>query len=64
MQRLPPRSFLEGNTLMLRTGERVDRDALYERLIRGGYRAVSQVIEHGDYARPDCQRIALKNYRR
>jgi hypothetical protein len=30
MQRLPPRSFLEGNTLMLRTGERVDRDALCE----------------------------------
>ncbi|MBA2593346.1 MAG: transcription-repair coupling factor [Gammaproteobacteria bacterium] len=50
MQRLPPRSFLEGNTLLLRTGERVDRDALCERLIRGGYRAVSQVIEHGDYA--------------
>jgi transcription-repair coupling factor (superfamily II helicase) len=49
---------------MLRTGERVDRDALCERLIRGGYRAVSQVIEHADYARPDCQRIALKNYRR
>jgi transcription-repair coupling factor (superfamily II helicase) len=48
MQRLPPRSFLEGNTLMLRTGEGVDRDALCERLIRGGYRAVSQVIEHGD----------------
>ena len=28
----------------------MDRDALCERLIRGGYRAVSQVIEHGDYA--------------
>ena len=35
-----------------RTDERVDRDALCERLIRGGYRAVSQVIEHGDYALP------------
>ncbi|MCA1853666.1 MAG: transcription-repair coupling factor, partial [Beggiatoa sp.] len=50
MQRLPPRSFLEGQTLLLRKGERVDRDALCERLIRGGYRAVSQVMEHGDYA--------------
>ncbi len=50
MRRLLPRSFLEGNTLLLETGERVDRDRLCERLIRGGYRAVSQVMEHGDYA--------------
>ena len=35
---------------MLRIGKRVDRDALCERLIRGGYRAVSQVMEHGDCA--------------
>ena len=42
---------------MLRTG---DRDALCERLIRGGYRAVSQVIEHGDYAlRGSATRVPL-----
>ncbi|MFQ5487086.1 MAG: transcription-repair coupling factor [Gammaproteobacteria bacterium] len=50
MVRLPPRDYLEGNTLMLDTGERLDMDALRQRLDKSGYRHVAQVMEHGEYS--------------
>ena len=50
MARLPPRDYLEGNTLLLDTGERLDIAALRQRLDRSGYRHVAQVLEHGEYA--------------
>jgi len=48
--RLPPRSYLEGNTLMLRQGDRLQLESMRQRLDAGGYRCVSQVIEHGEFA--------------
>ncbi|HHH36062.1 MAG TPA: transcription-repair coupling factor [Gammaproteobacteria bacterium] len=50
MTRLPPRAWLEGSTLMLDVGERLDADALRRRLEASGYRHVSQVMEHGEYS--------------
>ncbi|MGH8544468.1 MAG: transcription-repair coupling factor, partial [Gammaproteobacteria bacterium] len=50
MHRLAPREYLEANTLVLKVGERLDRERFRERLIHGGYRCVSQVLEHGDFA--------------
>ena len=47
LQRLPPRSYLEGHTLMLRVGDRLDPDRFRQRLERAGYRCVSQVVTHG-----------------
>ncbi len=50
MHRLAPRDYLEANTLVLKVGERLDRERFRERLSQGGYRCVSQVLEHGDFA--------------
>ncbi len=50
MVRLPPREYLEGNTLLLDRGEQLDMDALRQRLDRSGYRHVAQVMEHGEYS--------------
>lgn len=50
MHRLAPRDYIDGHTLMLRVGERLDRERFRERLRSCGYRPVSQVMEHGDFA--------------
>ncbi len=50
LQRLAPPSFLDGQVLLLRRGERISRELLRERLVRAGYRRVEQVLEHGEYA--------------
>ena len=50
LHRLPPRSWLEGRAFHLRRGEKLDRDAFRRRLDAAGYRAQSQVAEHGDFA--------------
>ena len=50
MQRLAPREFLYRNSLIMRKGERLDLDAMRERLDSAGYRCVSQVMEHGEFA--------------
>ncbi|MCP1726694.1 transcription-repair coupling factor (superfamily II helicase) [Natronospira proteinivora] len=50
MQRLPPVSYVSGGALMLDTGQRLDIDQLRLRLETAGYRAVSQVMEHGEFA--------------
>jgi len=49
MQRIAPRSFLEGNTLMLETGDQFDIEQWRMRLEKAGYRNVSQVMEHGEF---------------
>ena len=48
--RLPPRSYLEGGSLLLARGDRVDVNAFRARITEGGYRCVSQVMEHGEFA--------------
>jgi transcription-repair coupling factor (superfamily II helicase) len=50
MQRLPPPSFIESHSLILKTGDCLDIELLREQLEKSGYRHVSQVIEHGEYA--------------
>jgi transcription-repair coupling factor (superfamily II helicase) len=50
MQRIAPRQFLDGHSLMLAIGERLDPTALQENLVHAGYRHVSAVMEHGEFA--------------
>ncbi|MEM7504766.1 MAG: DEAD/DEAH box helicase, partial [Pseudomonadota bacterium] len=50
MGRLCPESFLARYSFALRVGERLDLDAMRSQLTRAGYRNVSQVVEHGEFA--------------
>ncbi|MGE5625794.1 MAG: transcription-repair coupling factor [Bacillota bacterium] len=50
LQRLAPMPYVLGGTLMLKTGEKLDIASLRQRLASAGYAAVSQVMEHGEYA--------------
>ena len=50
MHRLPPREYVQGGSLLLDRGQRLDPDELRRKLEDSGYRAVSQVMEHGEYA--------------
>ena len=50
MHRLPPREYIEAHSLMLDVGERLNIEALRMRFERNGYRCVSQVMEHGEFA--------------
>ena len=50
MGRVAPRGFVEGNSLLLSVGDRLDLEGTQRRLDLGGYRRVSQVMEHGEFA--------------
>ena len=50
MQRLPPPSWIAGNALDLRKGQKLDLDAEKRRLEASGYRNVPQVLDPGDFA--------------
>jgi len=50
LQRLPPREYVDGHSLVLKTGDRLNLDHTRGRLERAGYQCVSQVIAHGEYA--------------
>lgn len=50
MQRLPPPEFVLGHSFLLKTGERLDIEALRLRLQSAGYAAVGQVMAPGEYA--------------
>ena len=50
LHRLPPRQWLQGQSFLLRTGERLDREAFRQRLQEAGYRHTPQVMDHGDFA--------------
>ncbi len=50
MHRLAPREFLESNTLILKTGDLFDIESWRRKLEKAGYRYVSQVMEHGEFA--------------
>ena len=50
LHRLPPRQWLQGQSCLLRTGERLDREAFRQRLQEAGYRHTPQVMDHGDFA--------------
>ncbi|TKI07716.1 transcription-repair coupling factor [Martelella alba] len=50
MQRVCPHSFLHGHALVMKKGQRLSRDRLRGQLEQAGYRAVDQVLEHGEFA--------------
>src|SRR5690625_1376281 len=50
LQRLPPPEFLEATTFLLAPGDELNLDRLREQLERAGYRHVSEVSEHGEFA--------------
>ena len=50
MQRLPPRSFVRGYSLVVEAGQRLDIDQLRRDLEASGYAHVAQVMEHGEFA--------------
>mgnify|MGYP001095561819 CR=1 FL=1 len=49
LQRLAPRSYLDGHVLLLTVGEQLDPSAFRRRLEAAGYNHVSQVMEHGEF---------------
>lgn len=50
MQRLCPPDFLQQNVLLIKKGDNLLIDKLRLQLENAGYRAVEQVLEHGEYA--------------
>ncbi len=50
MHRLPPVNYLQGNTLLLETGQSLDIDTWRMQLEAAGYRHSDNVYEHGEYA--------------
>lgn len=50
MQKVCPHSFLRGHALIIQKGQTILRDTLRGQLEQAGYRAVDQVIEHGEFA--------------
>ncbi|MCL7944967.1 transcription-repair coupling factor [Marinobacter sp. ATCH36] len=50
MHRLPPVSYLQGNTLLLEVGQSLDIDSWRMQLEAAGYRHAENVYEHGEYA--------------
>jgi transcription-repair coupling factor (superfamily II helicase) len=50
MHRLPPPTYLQGNSLIIDRGQTLDVEQLRQRLGAAGYRAVTTVYEHGEFA--------------
>ncbi len=50
MQRLPPAEFLGQHALMIKPGDAFSIEEFRHRLVDAGYRNVSQVEEHGEFA--------------
>ncbi|MFP4696197.1 transcription-repair coupling factor [Thiohalospira sp.] len=50
LHRLPPRDWVAGQAFVMDVGDRLDPDDFRRRLEAAGYRLVSQVMEHGEYA--------------
>jgi len=50
MQRLPPKLFLDQHALIINTGDTLALADFRVRLVEAGYRLVTQVEEHGEFA--------------
>ena len=50
MHRIAPREYIDGSSLILDLGDRLELETMRRRLENTGYRCVSQVIEHGEFA--------------
>ena len=50
MNRLPPTSYVMLASLSLQVGQQLDMEHFRDQLQQAGYRAVEQVVEHGEFA--------------
>ena len=50
LQRLAPKQYLEANSLVVKKGDKKDLHQLRQDLEASGYRAVDQVMEHGEFS--------------
>src|SRR5690554_2852309 len=50
MHRLPPPSWIQGNSLLVKPGQHLNSERLRERLVGAGYQHVDSVYEHGEFA--------------
>ena len=50
LHRLPPRNYLDANSLLLDVGQQFDIEKMRLRFEQSGYRCASQVMEHGEFA--------------
>ncbi|NOX27080.1 MAG: transcription-repair coupling factor [Gammaproteobacteria bacterium] len=50
LHRLPPCSYIDANSLVLDIGQQFDVEKMRMRFEKSGYRCVSQVMEHGEFA--------------
>lgn len=50
MHQLPPREYIAGNSLVLKTGQELDSLEFRRNLERNGYQSVETVFEHGEFA--------------
>ncbi len=50
MQRLAPRKFIRGSSLVLSTGQKFDMGSMRRQLESAAYRCVDNVYEHGEFA--------------
>ncbi|MEH6472870.1 MAG: transcription-repair coupling factor, partial [Halopseudomonas sp.] len=50
LQKLPPRSFISANSLLMEQGQQLNLDQLRSDMAEHGYRAVDTVYEHGEFA--------------
>ncbi|MGB0894629.1 MAG: transcription-repair coupling factor [Parashewanella sp.] len=50
MVKLPPKSFLTGNVLLLKNGDKYPLTNMRQQLVDTGYHHVEQVYEHGEFA--------------
>lgn len=50
LQRLPPKTFIKSQVLLLKQNQALDIDELRHNLQQNGYSCVSQVMEHGEFA--------------
>ena len=50
LERLPPRSWLDGRALLLKAGDKLPPHSFRERLIAAGYQSVSEVQTQGEFA--------------
>ncbi|BAW80398.1 transcription-repair coupling factor [Candidatus Nitrosoglobus terrae] len=50
MQRLPPQEYIESHSLMIAVRDQLEPETWRKQVEIGGYRCVSQVIDHGEFA--------------
>lgn len=50
MHRLCPKEYLLQNTLLIKIGDILDLDSMRMQLQKSGYRSVSEVMDHGEFA--------------